>query len=99
MANPWSDLGVTDAEFRAAIDSPELNQAKLELAEKVKDYWKSIAPEDTGAYRDSIHIEIGADAVRVVADDEAASYIEFGTSDTPEFATRAKTAAKFARED
>lgn len=100
MPNPLSDLGVTDAEIDAILASPEVTQAKLDLAEKVSQYWKQIAPVHTGHYRDSIHVEVGSDqVVRIIAEDEAASYIEFGTSDTPEFACRSQTEAAFADRD
>lgn len=91
------DLGITRAEIDAAIaDMPELLPAKVKLAEKAAEYWRRIAPVETGQYRDSIHVEVRGEKVRVVADDEAATYIEFGTNDTPEFAPRSKTSAKFA---
>jgi hypothetical protein len=38
MPNPFSDLGVSDAEFEAAINSPEVNDAKLALAHRAADY-------------------------------------------------------------
>ena len=35
---------MSDAEFEAAINSPEVNDAKLALAHRAADYWRSIAP-------------------------------------------------------
>lgn len=100
MRNPFSDLGVSDAEFEAAMSSDEVLKAKIELAETAAEYWRSISPVRTGAYRDSIQVDVDRDVVRVIAADDAASYIEFGTEDTPEWACRAQTSAKFAdRED
>ena len=65
-----------------------------ELSGPVKpaDYWRSIAPVKTGAYRRSIHVERrGKRGYRVVADDYKAAFLEYGTVDTPEFAPAAKT--------
>lgn len=45
-----------------------------------------LAPVDTGEYRASIRVVDSADGVRVVANDDKATFIEFGTSDTPAFA-------------
>lgn len=71
--------------------SPFMVYGMNSVAEDVADRAQSIAPVLTGAYRDSIHAESGIEGGtargRVVADDEAAPYIEFGTSDTPTFAT------------
>jgi hypothetical protein len=94
------DLGITRDEIEAVMRSDEVLQAKIELAELAAEYWRSIAPVRTGKYRDSIHVEVHGDDVSVRAADDAASYIEYGTSDTAEFACRAQTSAKFAdRED
>jgi hypothetical protein len=56
---------------------------------------KSIAPVETGAYRDSIQGKVemtdeGAVAI-VEAADPASFYIEVGTEDTPTFAVLQKT--------
>jgi hypothetical protein len=64
----------------------EIIQSKLELA-------KAIAPVDTGAYRDSIEADVdfggpGGEIRGVMFSDiRYAPYLEFGTSDTPTFAT------------
>jgi hypothetical protein len=42
MANPFSDLGVSDAEFDAAMSDPEINAEKIAHAEKCCSYWKSM---------------------------------------------------------
>jgi hypothetical protein len=93
------DLGITRAELDAILASPEVTDAKVRLAEQIRDYWREVSPELTGEYKDSIEVQVDSDVVKVVATDEKASYIEFGTSDTPEHAPRAKTQAKFAREE
>jgi HK97 gp10 family phage protein len=44
---------------------------------------KAIVPVDTGALRDSIHVEGGGLDVAVIADTYYAAYVEFGTVLTP----------------
>lgn len=41
---------------------------------------KRIVPVDSGDLRDSIHPEVSADGMYVVADEEYASHVELGTS-------------------
>src|SRR5688572_12536812 len=96
MANPFSEYGVSDSDFEREMESEEVLKGKIELAEKAAAYWRRISPEDTGAYIDSIEVQVKGNDVRVSATDEAAEYIEYGTEDTPEFAPRAKTQARFA---
>lgn len=76
--------------------------AKLELAEAAAEYWRSIAPvgdpavdPHSGAYRDSIHVEQDGDKVYVVASDNKAHWIEWGTETMDEFACRARTENHF----
>jgi hypothetical protein len=45
-----------------------------------------LAPVDTGEYRSSIRVVDTPTGARVVAEDDKATYIEFGTEDTPAFA-------------
>ncbi|KUH99263.1 HK97 gp10 family phage protein [Mycobacterium sp. IS-3022] len=86
---------------------PAIDAANRELAEDARDYWKSVSPVDTGAYRDSVHVEGRPDvdklpARAVVASDWKASWIEFGTggdTPTPEFAPRGKTVIRFGGDD
>jgi hypothetical protein len=100
MPNGLESLGVSDAEIREILASPEVTAKKLDLAEKVKAYWKAIAPVRTGHYRDSIHIAVGTDqVVRIIAEADYSSEIEYGTggdSPTPEFACRSIVEARFA---
>jgi hypothetical protein len=73
---------------------PEMHHAMGEVAEEVAREARSIAPVDEGDFRDSIHeevvIEDGKATGKVIADDPASIHIEFGTSDTPTFATLRK---------
>jgi hypothetical protein len=86
----------------------EIRSLPRVVADKAAKYAKSIAPvggtvsEDPhpGAFRDSIGSrdipEVhGMPAAQVYSDLEAALYIEYGTSRTPEHATFAKTADHF----
>lgn len=76
-------------------DDPELVAAELALAQEAAEYAQSIAPEDTGAYRDSIVVEQSGDTVYVAFNDPAAHIIEWGSEDTPEYGIRARTEEHF----
>ncbi len=95
MANPFSDLGVSDADFEAEMDSDEVLEGKIKLAEKAVVYAKRISPVDTGEYRDRWGVEVDGRNVDVVNTDPIANILEFGSEDTPEFAVRAQVQAKF----
>ena len=73
-----------------AIDAYSLivGTAGVELMTgKIEDEAKATAPVLTGAYRDSLATRVvGLDGI-VYSDIEYAPYLEFGTSDTPTFAT------------
>lgn len=77
--------------------SEEIRRALRKVAEHQADEARRTAPVDTGAYRDSIHVEEdtspdGRARVFVVADDPKAAALEFGTSDTPRFRTLGRAA-------
>lgn len=76
-------------------ESAEILQYKMLVAQQAVEYAKSIAPVDTGAYRDSIKVERRGSKVRVVWKDYKSHWIEYGTEDTPEYAIRAKTIEHF----
>lgn len=84
-------------EIAEAIKGNQVHQAKLELAQRGVDYAKSIAPVDTGKYRDLIEVEDDDDEVYVAFNDEISAIIEYGTEDTPEFAVLARTEAYINR--
>lgn len=77
--------------YAAISEDPAVIAAKMELATRAQDYARSIAPSQTGAYRDSINARRGGNTVWVGFEDEQAHIIEYGSVDTPEFAIRAKT--------
>lgn len=102
MPNPFSEYGVSDAEFEAELNSAKVLEAKVELAEKAAAYWRRISPVDTGEYVDSIDVHVEGENVWVGSDDDKAEYIEYGTggdSPTPEFSPRAKTQMRFSGEN
>ena len=80
---------------------------KLDLANRAADFWRSVAPVEAddhperppGTYRDSIQVEQDGDVVAVVATDELANIIEYGSARSPEFACRARTEAHFNSEN
>lgn len=95
MPNPFRDYGVSDADFEAEMNGPEVLRGRIALAEKAAAYWRRASPELTGEYIDSIEVQVHGDDVDVSATDDKANLIEYGTEDTPEFAPRAKTQARF----
>lgn len=94
-----ADIDITDASpediVKALQHDAEVVAAKVELAEKAAAYAKSIAPVETGAYRDNINVHQEGDNVWVGFDDEAANIIEYGNARTPEYAVRQKTEEHF----
>lgn len=85
------------AEIQAAIEADlaeleEIKTGQKRVAEAGAEYAKSIAPVDTGTFRNSITAEEVDGKWAIVSDDPAASYIEYGTEYTPEHATFARTA-------
>ena len=84
-------------EIDAFIESdPDILAGKLELANEVADYARSIAPEDSGEYKDGIKARrYGRNGVGVVFSDPKSHLIEYGTVDTPAFAVRARTIEHF----
>ena len=68
-----------------AVLLPEMEQAA-----------RALAPVDTGAYQASIQTQQEGVTGQLYSDIEYAQYLEFGTSDTPTFATlrRASETAK-----
>lgn len=89
-----SELFESD-ELAHFLESDEVVAATMEVAQRAAEYWRSIAPEDSGEYKDSIHAARYGNEVYVQADDPKAYLIEYGTVDTPEFACRARTEAYF----
>lgn len=96
-------LGVTQADLDAAMADDEVDGELNDLANEVRDYWRSIAPvgradegdDNPGQYRDSIRVERHGDGFHVLTDDFKAYWIEFGAKHMPEYAPAQKTAEHF----
>jgi len=58
-----------------------------ELMPRMEAEARNIAPVDTGAYQASIETEIQGTTATLSSSIRYARYLEFGTSDTPTFAT------------
>lgn len=57
--------------------------ARVHIAQQVVAEAAARAPRVTGSYASKFDVEVSGDKVSAVNNDEAASYITFGTSDTP----------------
>jgi len=78
---------VPNPNFEAEWNQEQGPETKGEIAEKVLAGAQAVAPVLTGAYQDSLHIQVdGEENVYVVAGVEYGDEVEFGTSDTPTFA-------------
>ncbi len=86
----------------------ELKDGIDQLAENVKEYWRSVSPVGDGDYAASVKVfknyilVDGMPGRRVGATDFKAHWIEYGTGDpgpTDAFAPRAKTAAHFGGDE
>ena len=83
---------ISPEELKAIIDAdPRVIAAKRQIAQQAAEHWKSISPVHHGDYRDSIAVHQDGTHVWVEASDFKAHWIEYGTTDTPEFAPRQKT--------
>jgi hypothetical protein len=77
-------------------NSDDALQAKLELGGEAVDYAKSIAPEDSGDYKDGIRLRRrGKTGVSLEFSDSESNIIEDGSVDTPAFHVRSRTIAHF----
>lgn len=71
---------------RRLRESAAMRAAMRRAAEAAVPEVQGLAPVDTGEYRNSIKVVDTPTGARIVADDDKASHIEFGTEDTPAFA-------------
>jgi len=79
--------------------SDKMQDAMEERAEKVQSRCVANAPRDTGAYSSSFRVETGVRPgakpraeSKVINDDKAAAYVEWGTSRTPRFRVMGRAA-------
>lgn len=76
--------------------SPEVLAGKLELAREVAEYARSIAPVDSGEYKDGIKVRrYGRNGVGVVFTADHSNIVEYGSEHSPEYAVRRKTIEHF----
>ena len=87
----------SQAEIDAHLkDDPDIVAGKLELAEDIAEYAKSISPVDSGDYRDGIKVRrYGRTGVGVVWTDDKSNLIEYGSEHNPEYAVQRRTAEHF----
>jgi hypothetical protein len=76
-----------EREFLTSQDAKDIVE---EPGERIAERARAIAPVDKGEYRGSIKFEDG----EVIADDDKAVFLEFGTGDTPTFAPLRRAAAE-----
>jgi len=97
------DFGIEDDSdiVKAAKDDIEngLNQQMVE----VRDYWRSISPEETGDYKDQFvfgkfELDDGTPGRRVANMSRHAHLVEYGAEDQEPHSPRAKTANHFGNE-
>lgn len=95
MAKP-SDF-IPQAEIDAHLANDEdILAGKMALAQEVVDYAQSIAPVDSGDYKAGIRVRrYGKSGVGIEFSDDASSFVEYGTEDTPEFAVMRKSIEHF----
>ncbi|MGI5274871.1 HK97 gp10 family phage protein [Nonomuraea sp. CA-218870] len=81
------------------LTSKTMQGAMEQRAERVRDRCVADAPEDTGTYKSSFRVETGIRpgpkpraVSKVVNDDPAAPYVEWGTSRTPRYRAMGRAA-------
>lgn len=102
-------MSQVENEIRAQLAAQlDLRKGLDEMAEKVRNYWRSVSPVDEGNYAASVKvfdkylIVDGMPGKRVGATDWKAAFIEYGTGEpgpTKAQAPRAKTAAHFGGDE
>lgn len=91
---------LTDFFSQAEIDAhlegdPDIIAGKLELAQDAVEYAKSIAPVDSGDYRDVIVARRHGRGVGIYFTDEKSNLIEYGSEHNPEYAVQRRTEEHF----
>lgn len=77
---------------------PDIVQGKLELAQMAVDYAQSIAPEDTGEYKDGIVARKNGTGVGIYFTDEISNLVEYGSIHNAPHAVLARTIEHFEGE-
>ncbi|MHA7703399.1 hypothetical protein ACX9NE_26780 [Mycobacterium sp. ML4] len=92
---------IPQAEINAYLETaPEVLAGKLELANEVVDYARSIAPEDEGDYKRGIRARRrGRTGVSVEFSDPKSNLIEDGSIHNEPFHIKARTEAHFKQQE
>ncbi|WP_424570788.1 hypothetical protein [Streptomyces sp. CH-036] len=77
------EIQLDQAAIEALSRDPAVRKAVIDRAEQGRDFARSIAPVDTGRYRDSIHVMEDANGADLVADVDYADDLEYGTRHMP----------------
>ncbi len=85
--------------FGKVMTSRQMQEAMKARAEKVQSRAEGIAPHHTGEYASSFRVEVGVRKgpkpraiAKVINDDPAAPYVEWGTSRTPRYRVMGRAA-------
>ncbi|MER6236538.1 HK97 gp10 family phage protein [Streptomyces clavifer] len=73
------DIQLDEAAIRSLTRHVTVSKAVVDKAEQGAAYARSIAPVDTGRYRDSIEVVEDDDGADIVADVDYADDLEYGT--------------------
>ncbi|KAA0941846.1 MULTISPECIES: HK97 gp10 family phage protein [Streptomyces] len=77
------DIQLDEAAIRALTGHRAVHKAVVDTAEQGRDFARSIAPVDTGRYRDSIEVRKDGDEAEIVSELDYAPHIEHGTRHMP----------------
>lgn len=89
---------VTVYAAQAVAEARRLSKDKrVEVANQAAAAARGSAPVDSGKFRDSIGVEVSGDKVAIVNNDDAAGYIEYGTSTHAPHGTMTNAARQFGR--
>ncbi|CAM5331824.1 HK97-gp10 family putative phage morphogenesis protein [Streptomyces aurantiogriseus] len=74
-----TSIQIDQAAIKALTRHETVQQAVQDTAERGRDFARSIAPVDTGRYRDSIEVREDGDGAEIVSDVDYAAHLEYGT--------------------
>ncbi|MFI1409412.1 HK97 gp10 family phage protein [Streptomyces sp. NPDC020707] len=77
------DVQLDEAAIRALTGHRAVHKAVVDTAEQGRDFARSIAPVDTGRYRDSIQVRENGDEAEIVSDVDYADDLEHGNRHMP----------------
>ncbi|MFJ8508630.1 HK97 gp10 family phage protein [Streptomyces avermitilis] len=77
------DIQLDEAAIRALTRHQAVHKAVVDTAEQGAEFARSIAPVDTGRYRDSIKVREDDDGAEIVSDVDYADDLEYGNRHMP----------------